>query len=295
MLTLSMTEKNTLRTQFRMEFDKNEIKNFYYNLDLEIDNLESTSRDKLIFDLIHHTERTNKLPMLLQMAQELRPNANFLASVPSIAANTAPVVPSATMNEAAVSSVPEVFISYAWNARDNDENERIVNLLDERLRQKGITIIRDKRDLTYRGNIKEFMQRIGRGKYVIVVISEKYLKSENCMFELLEIFSKGNFADRIFPIVLENADIYKPVNRIKYVAHWENEIKELDQAMKTVSSANLQGFRESIDNYTAIRNVIAEMTETIKNMNTLTPDMHENEHFDSLYHALQLKIQQDQL
>lgn len=51
------------------------------------------------------------------------------------------------------------------------------------------------------------MERIGRGKGVIVVISEKYLKSENCMFELVQISKHQQFADRIFPIVLNNANI----------------------------------------------------------------------------------------
>jgi hypothetical protein len=49
---------------------------------------------------------------------------------------------------------------------------------------------------------------------VIVVLSDKYLKSENCMFELVEIAKHGNFVDRIFPVVLSSANIYDPVTRI---------------------------------------------------------------------------------
>ena len=46
------------------------------------------------------------------------------------------------------------------------------------------------------------------------------------MFELVQIAKRQRFVDRIFPIVLNDAKIYKPIDRIKYVQHWEDEIKQ---------------------------------------------------------------------
>ena len=131
------------------------------------------------------------------------------------------------------------------------------------------------------------MERIGRGKCVIVVISDKYLKSPNCMFELVQVAQNGEFYDRIFPIVLPDAQIYKPVNRLKYIKHWENEIKDLNEAMREVDAANLHGFREEIDQYTEIRNTIAELTKLLKNMNTLTSDIHNESDFEQLLKAIE--------
>jgi hypothetical protein len=185
-----------------------------------------------------------------------------------------------------VNAEKEIFISYAWG----DEREEIVNQLDRVLQEKGITIIRDKRDLGFKGRIQEFMERIGRGKCVIVVISDKYLKSENCMFELVQIAKNGKFYNRIFPIVLTDAQIYKPVDRIKYVKYWEDEIKKLDDEMKGVSSANLQGFREAIDQYTEIRETIARLTNIIRDMNTLTPEIHSESGFEELFKAIEPKM-----
>ncbi len=184
------------------------------------------------------------------------------------------------------SNEKEIFVSYAWGG----DSAKMVDELDKTLQEKGITIIRDKRDLGYKGRIKDFMDKIGRGKAVIVVISKKYLESENCMYELVQIAKNGKFYDRIFPIVLEDAQIYKPVARIKYVKHWEDQIKELDEAMKTVNSANLQGFRESIDEYTEIRATIGELTNTLKDMNTLTPEMHAQYGFADMIKAIKQKM-----
>ena len=87
-----------------------------------------------------------------------------------------------------------VFISYAWNG----ESEEMVDQIEQSLRERGIRIIRDKRDLDYKGSIGEFMERIGRGSCVIVIISDKYLRSPNCMFELVNIADGKDFHDRIF-------------------------------------------------------------------------------------------------
>ena len=179
-----------------------------------------------------------------------------------------------------------VFISYAWGG----ESERIVNELDADLQSKGILVIRDKRDLGFKGMIRDFMRQFGHGHAVIVVISDKYLKSPNCMFELVEIARNKDLYDRVFPIVLGDADIYDPVNRIKYIKHWEDRIKALDEAMKSVSAANLQGMREELDSYDEIRDNVSNLTFFLKDMNTLTAEIQENSNFASLISSLEKRL-----
>jgi hypothetical protein len=180
----------------------------------------------------------------------------------------------------------QIYLSYAWGG----ESEELVNRLDAAFQERAVTIVRDKRDLGYKGLIKEFMEQIGRGRCVVTVISDKYLKSPNCMFELVQIAQNGQFYDRIFPIVLPDALIYRPVDRIKYIKHWEDQIKELDEAMRGVSSANLQGFRDEIDQYTQIRHTIAELTGILMNMNTLTSEIHSQSEFEVLFRAIEQKL-----
>ncbi len=185
-----------------------------------------------------------------------------------------------------LSSEKEVFISYAWGG----DSENFVNKLDKAFQTKGITIVRDKRDLGFKGLIKAFMEKIGCGKAIIAIISEKYLKSPNCMFELVEIAKHGNLYERIFPIVLEDANIYKPAQRIKYIRYWEEQIKELEEEMKTVGAANLPSFREDIDLYTEIRGTIDRLINILRDMNTLTPDIHTESNFEELFNAIRPAI-----
>jgi internalin A len=182
-----------------------------------------------------------------------------------------------------------IFISYAWGG----EREEVVNQIDQALQKRGLKITRDKRDLSYKGSIKEFMERIGQGNCVIVVVSDKYLRSPNCMFELVEIADNKQFHDRIFPIVLADADIYDPVKRIGYVRYWEEKRAELAEAMKTLDPANLQGIRDDMDLYDRIRDKISGLASTLKDMNTLTPEMHRESDFSHLYNAIEKRMKEN--
>jgi serine/threonine protein kinase len=179
-----------------------------------------------------------------------------------------------------------VFISYAWGG----ENEAIVDQIDQALQERGLRIIRDKRELGYKGSIRAFMERVGQGNCVIAIISDKYLRSPSCMFELVEIAEGKQFHDRIFPIVLSNAEIYDPVKRLEYVKYWEMKRGELAQAMKEVDPANLQGIREDMDLYDRIRGKISGLTSILKDMNTLTPDLHRDSDFSELYTGIERRI-----
>ncbi len=185
---------------------------------------------------------------------------------------------------------PEIFISYAWGG----ESEKIVDILYNTFVGKGYNIVRDKINLGYKGSITGFMDKIGQGKCVVVVISDKYIKSENCMYEIVQIAKNGQFHDRIFPIVLNDANFYKPVNRIKYVSHWEQQKKELNDSLKILDDMSIVAeIHKELANYNAIHQSISNILAILKDMNTLTPDMHQDTDFEALFQAIDSKIALD--
>lgn len=183
----------------------------------------------------------------------------------------------------------EIFLSYAWGG----ESEKIVNELDNAFQAKGIVLVRDKRDLGFKGIITEFMQRIGKGQAVVVVISDKYLKSPYCMFELLEIYRNLDFKNRIFPIVLKDANIFESIPKLQYLEYWRDKKKELDNAIKKFGSDAIAVVgddykinRKIFDNYGEIVNIL-------KDINSLTPEMHEADNFTTLIEAVEKLIHID--
>jgi len=62
----------------------------------------------------------------------------------------------------------EIFVSYAWGG----DSESIVDEICVAFEDSGYKITRDKSDLTYRQSIKDFMNRIETGSFIIAVISD---------------------------------------------------------------------------------------------------------------------------
>jgi hypothetical protein len=165
----------------------------------------------------------------------------------------------------------EVFVSYAWGG----ESESTVHELEQAFANHGIRIVRDKKDLEYKGSIEGFEQRIGQGKCIVLVISDKYLRSEHCMYELVRVNENHNLRERIFPIVLADARIYKALDRLAYIKYWEERIEELNYAIKEMGRlTNLAGITANLDKYARIRSNIDHLTDLLNDMNALTPELH---------------------
>jgi internalin A len=143
---------------------------------------------------------------------------------------------------------PELFISYAWGD-DTEEGKRrgaVVEAICGALASKSIRIRRDKADLQSGDRIHEFMNRLIEGDLIVAVLSDKYLRSPFCMYELFGIFRRcqeraDEFLERVVPIVLPDAKTSRPVDRLKYAAFWKHERDELDQAIRGLDDVAYAG------------------------------------------------------
>jgi hypothetical protein len=185
---------------------------------------------------------------------------------------------------------PEIFISY----KHGGESEEVADKLFETGNAKGYNIVYDKANLEYKGRTWEFMQRIGWGRYVIIIISDGYLKSEYCMFEFMEIMSKAeNLEDRSFPIVLPDADIFRELNRKKYDNYWKDEIEKLKTGLSEMGSDELLKRVAAIRKYEKIQKAIPKLMEFFDSRNSLTLQKLRDDHFNPIFMALDKKIEED--
>ena len=154
-----------------------------------------------------------------------------------------------------------IFLSYCWN--DSSEADRIYDYFK---RNQNIELHRDKIDIKKWGSIKEYMQSISNMDYTILLISDSYLKSANCMYEVLEVMRDRNYRDKIFPAVIDSG-IYSPVTRAKYVKHWQDEFKELESTLKEINVQNLGKLNEDLKRRQDISSNIAEFLDVVSDMN----------------------------
>ncbi len=78
------------------------------------------------------------------------------------------------------------------------------------LAERGVTVVRDRDEMRYRDSIQDFMRRLGAGKCDRRRARRRLPESKNCMFELTEIASGPDFAARVLPVVLPDAEHLRP-------------------------------------------------------------------------------------
>lgn len=153
----------------------------------------------------------------------------------------------------------EIYISYAWPDLSNNEPSLVDGIYDYLVAKK-YDIKRDVVDLHYGESIRKFMKKIGAANFIIIFLSDKYLKSPNCMFELCEIFRNyKNCVDSIInnTIIIKSAPFNADFDTIqKYWSHQRDIDKEhYDKINKRILFYfdNIRRlFRES--NYYTIKN-----------------------------------------
>lgn len=128
----------------------------------------------------------------------------------------------------------EVFISYSWN---QDGVNPLVDRLCTAITSNGYRVIRDKSSIELGDRISKFMDRVGDGACIVVVLSEPYLQSDNCMYELFRIYTNATLDDerflkRVIPLAQSGVKLSRPIDRIQYAVYWKQMRDELESSFK---------------------------------------------------------------
>ena len=170
---------------------------------------------------------------------------------------------------------PEIFFSYAWG----EEREKIVNdLYDSLAADNEYILMRDKKDVDYKDSILSFMKNIGKGNFVIVALSEKYIESEYCMFELNELYKNSNqdfkeLLKKIFPIRVESLSLNDPESLNKYIEFWkEKEEKWRKFVSENPTDVGISQHKE-YRKIKAIKENVGDLLNGLHYINTLTNEL----------------------
>jgi internalin A len=117
------------------------------------------------------------------------------------------------------------------------------------------------------------MKEIGKGDRVFVFLSDKYLKSPFCMFELFEIWrnsrqDREEFRAKIWLYRLPDAEIFTPKDRLAYAKYWRAQHNELATALKGTDlsllvESDFQAFRLMQDFAHHVGDILALFADTL--------------------------------
>jgi hypothetical protein len=124
-------------------------------------------------------------------------------------------------------SIQKVYISYAWGDATPEGQRRaaLADNLCDAMQEAGITVLRDRKQVKPGDRISAFMKELAKGDLILVVISDRYLKSENCMFELYSIWQRAQqdqelFLKRVIPLILPDAQLRSTADKLARGEYW---------------------------------------------------------------------------
>jgi len=151
----------------------------------------------------------------------------------------------------------EVFISYAWGDESPEGKVRaeVVDRLYSTLAGDGFAPIRDRDTMRPGDLISAFMRRLTRADRVAAVISDKYLRSPYCMYEIYKIWQKcqgeaEEMVQHVVPIVLPEVRVGNFEDRAPYLEFWSERAEKLEALVR---KPNLRPSRESWEEVRLVR------------------------------------------
>lgn len=150
---------------------------------------------------------------------------------------------------------PRLFLSY------NHYDTVFADIIEQQIRRNTndkIQISRYKTGVKYKDSFKLFMNSIEEHDFVLCIVSDYYLKSRACMYEVGEVIKNHNYREKLLFIVLSDndykaytdkvnnrgaTDIYDVHGRIKYTKYWQDEFEELE---KVINGLNVEASEQQI-------------------------------------------------
>jgi tetratricopeptide (TPR) repeat protein len=170
-----------------------------------------------------------------------------------------------------------IFLSYNWN------NKTEADYIEKNLSSIGISIKRDINNLNYKDDLREFMTQIRESDYAIILVSVDYLKSPNCLFELIQLFKDKDYDKKILPIIFDNTKIYSVSDKVSIIKYWSEKCIEIESQIKILEPTNALNLLKELKLYKDIYSSIDEFLENIsKRLNINISDAVKNNFKDIL-------------
>ena len=155
----------------------------------------------------------------------------------------------------------EIFLSYCW------QDEKIAaDIYSYLSKYPNIDVHKDTIKIKKWESIKDYMQKVESVDFAVLLISDAYLRSRNCMYEVLELMRDRKYKDKIFPAVISK-EIYKPAVIASYVKYWQDQQQELEDQLCGVKLQNLGKLNRELKVIQDITSNIADFLDLIGDLN----------------------------
>jgi len=171
----------------------------------------------------------------------------------------------------------EIFLSYSH------KDKEIADRVDKFFISKGIQLTRDERDAPAYSSLPKFMDTIRDHDYVILLISDAYLKSINCMYEVIKFIQEKKYIEKIFPIIIDKKDdIFNKEKHINYISFWQNKYKRFGKKINKLENTGTAPSHVELDKIDKIQSNIGEFLDKIAELKCFPIDELENTNYKAI-------------
>ncbi len=172
---------------------------------------------------------------------------------------------------------PEIFLSYSH------KDKKIADGVEKFFISKNIRLTRDVRDVLPYSSLKKYMETIRDHDYVISLISDAYLKSTNCMFEVIQFIQEKKYAEKIFPIIIDKKDdILNKEKHINYISFWQNKYKRFGKKINKLENIGTAESYVELDKIDKIQSNIGEFLNKIADLKCFPIDELESTNYKAI-------------
>lgn len=144
---------------------------------------------------------------------------------------------------------PTVFISY------KRDKSNIVDKLEEEIGGRA-DIKRDTKEIGAWESITEFMNSIRKQDFAILVISDNYLKSVACMYEVVQLLKDDNWLNKTMIMLGEEVNIFGLTEQLNYIAYWNEEYTKLSDMIKQLPPESVSAQAKELKKISRIKDEV---------------------------------------
>ena len=162
--------------------------------------------------------------------------------------------------------LPSVFVSYNHGSSD------FVDKIEKSL--AGIcNIKRDKNEIGDWESISDFMKTIRKEDFAVLVISDSYLKSTACLFEVIQLMKDENWDKHTMYVIMDDAKtLYNLGGQLDYIQYWENHYKDIYKKIEQLPLESTHKQIEQLSKITTIKNEIGEFLNKVSDASNPSTD-----------------------
>lgn len=162
--------------------------------------------------------------------------------------------------------VPTVFISYNW------ANSDFVDKMEISLAEV-CNVKRDKNAIEDWGSITSFMNTIRKQDFAVLVITDGYLKSTACIYEVIQLMKNENWDRNTMYVVMNDAKIiYNVTEQLKYIKYWTDYYESLSQMIRELPPESTCSQSEELKKASIIKSGIGEFLSKVADSNNPSVD-----------------------